>query len=180
MDESLRENLPLQDRGTAPFHELQTRVRLERLEKVRCLLASNFSNKEIAIEVGVSEIRIRKDVVHILTELGCSNRREAGRLLLAQQGVHVVPGKSETLSSPVLSPSSVVPAEEAGHADRVREERAIYIATRQSPDIGLPFRSGGGRRNTLSLAQRLVWIVLIASIAYFGGSVLSLALNAIR
>lgn len=147
---------------------------------VKTLLAENRTDKEIAQRLGVNLNLIRKDVAFIRKELGFDNRRDTGWYLAQTLGAHGVPGTSGTLSDPIVSPSLVTPAEEAGYADRVMEERAIYIAHRQSPDIGLPYRNMGGTRNELSIMQRSVWIVLLASLSFSAMGVLALALNAVR
>lgn len=162
------------------FKEHEKAARQARLATVRSLLVANYSNKEIAIELGVSEVRARKDVKDILDELGVDNRRTAGRILAKQLGVHDIPGPLQTLPSHSLFQPLAQSAEEAGQSNRVMEERAHYVVSRQSPDIGMPFRTRGGTRNDLSLLQRLVWMMLIACIGFSAIGIMSLGLTVIR
>jgi hypothetical protein len=160
--------------------QLEREARDWRLSQVRQLLAANFTDKEIANRLGIGVNRARKDVAFIRGELGFSDRRSAARHLSDILGVRDVPGEPPTLYEPTPTSSFVSPAEEAGSVNRVMEERAVYHARRQSPDIGLPFRAGDGRRNTLSAGQRWIWIALVASIAFTAMGLMSLGIVAIR
>ena len=123
------------------------------------LVLTRRNSKEIALALDISSHTVDKRLARACAELGITGRFEAARLLAEHEGmpVHPVPATYETLvyQSPDVPPP----------ADPVNIDVTEALKASGGGDVAnttwLPVRPLGGRVNTLSVRQRLLWIMTI-------------------
>ncbi|HEX8639686.1 MAG TPA: helix-turn-helix transcriptional regulator [Allosphingosinicella sp.] len=136
------------------------------------LVAQGYVTKEIARQLGISDLRASKDIDGAMRKLGVSRRIEAARLLAEheQRGVNVIPGGVVTLADGVEVEASRPRSRGGVPAQVLRESREEpgRASVQAPPDLGWPLRRRGGRGNVLNLWQRVIWIVLLTAAALIG------------
>jgi DNA-binding CsgD family transcriptional regulator len=102
------------------------------------LVAQNLTSKEIACRLGISPHTVDQRVRQSLRTLGVTNRRQAARLIRI------------TTSDPGFEPAPLDdPAWDEDRADPC--------------GLPAPFATAARPTNTLTILQRLMWIVIIAA-----------------
>ena len=153
----------------------------ERLAKLSrgqldCLLLvdQHLSSKEIAAELNISPHTVDQRIRFALQTLGVERRTQAARIVaryqepyqrLIHQPPHIEPQPSADHQAEAISI-------QIRHADRAGEAGGPDFKTEQRPDsfrpsLPLPFATRSHPRNEMSVAFRLLWIVLIATGAAF-------------
>ena len=133
-----------------------------------------LSSKEIANELHISPHTVDQRIRGALHILGVDRRAQAARLV-AQ---HCGPYQRLIHQSPYVEPdpSTVQPGGTVSiqirHADRAgRTGKAGFITEQRPaffrPSLQMPFATRSNPRNEMSVGQRLLWIVLIATGAAF-------------
>jgi DNA-binding CsgD family transcriptional regulator len=141
-----------------------------------CLLLvdQHLSSKEIAAELNISPHTVDQRIRLALQTLGVERRAQAARLVsrhhapyqrLIHQSPHIEAGPGAEHSTGAVSI-------QIRHADRAGETGGSGFKTEQRPDssrssLPLPFATRSQPRNEMSVAFRLLWIVLIATGAAF-------------
>ena len=153
--------------------DLELAARVARLSRgqLDCLrlVDRHLSSKEIAAELSISPHTVDQRIRGALHILGVERRTQAARLV-AQ---HCGPYQRLIHQSPHIEPppASVQPkgavSHQIRHADRAGEAGDAGFNTEQRPafrpPLQLPFATRSNPRNEMSVGQRLVWIVLIAT-----------------
>lgn len=119
----------------------------DRQRECLVLVAQGYETKEIARQIGLSPDTVDMHVKNALKRLGVSSRREAARLVAG-------------VPQPLVHPSAVIsdpPGSEETAAPPTERAEAASPA-----GIGTPWPVTRGQLNRLSVAQRMIWIVLIA------------------
>lgn len=126
------------------------------------LVASPATSKQIARDLGISSHTVDEHIRDAIATLGCADRMEAARLLLAHEG-----GRSpQSLSS---QPPGI---EGAGRGPESSAGREGWST------LPLPFPTRHRPHNDLDRATRLVWIGLVLIGLIFAASLfISLALR---
>ncbi|MEN2787071.1 sigma factor-like helix-turn-helix DNA-binding protein [Sphingomonas qilianensis] len=116
------------------------------------LVLTRHNSKEIAQVLGISPVTVDKRIGRAVSTLGVATRFEAARLLAAHE--------SGTYQPLVYQPPDIVPGAKPA---MITGSEALTAADGGAPaDTGwLPLRPKGGRYNTLTIWQRLLWIVTI-------------------
>ena len=133
---------------TAPRFDRVTEPQRECLR----LVLTRHNSKEIAQTLGVSPVTVDKRIGRAVATLGVGTRFEAARLLAAHEG-----GTYQPL---VYQPADIVPPAESDMIG-VSEALSATDGSDAAQADWLPFRPKGGRYNTLTIWQRLLWIVTI-------------------
>ena len=119
----------------------------DRQRECLILVAQGYETKEIARQIGLSPDTVDMHIKNALKRLGVSSRREAARMVA---GLH----------QSLVHPSAVIPDPPA-NADT--EAPTTELPETASPSgIGVPWPATREQLNRLSVAQRMIWIVLIA------------------
>lgn len=145
------------------------------------LVARGYTTKEIAREIGVTDLRAQKIIESANRKLGVSRRMEAARLLAAHEnrGVDVTPGGTATLPPcPAMEPS-LAPEDTAGRPMTLREERTPFGETHDPATFGRPLRQRGDTHNDLSTWQRAIWIAILCAIVFLGLGALARGLGSL-
>ncbi len=108
-------------------------------ECLRLVWERQATSKEIAAELGISKPTVDGYIAEAVEALGARDRREAAALAFG----------------------GTTRAESGGDPARVAEQGAAGAASAPSTKASRPWRSEG-RRNAMTLAQTLGWIVAIA------------------
>ena len=138
------------------------------------LVDQHLSSKEIANELKISPHTVDQRIRGALHILGVERRSQAARLVARHCGpyqrlIHQLPYVEP-------SPSTVQPmgtvSHQIRHADRAGGTGSAGLITEQRSAIfrsslQLPFATRSNPRNEMSVGQRLLWIVLIATGAAF-------------
>ncbi|HEU4704865.1 MAG TPA: helix-turn-helix transcriptional regulator [Sphingomicrobium sp.] len=138
------------------------------------LVAEHLSSKEIAAELQISPHTVDQRIRGALQILGVERRTHAARLVarhrgpyqrLIHQSPYVEPGR------PTGQPHGAV-SNQIRHADRAGGAGGSGFITEQRPEsfrpsLQMPFATRSNPRNEMSVGQRLLWIVLIATGAAF-------------
>ncbi|WP_185829155.1 helix-turn-helix domain-containing protein [Sphingomonas ginkgonis] len=152
----------------------QARTRVDRLNEGQraCLrlVAEHLSSKEIAARLGISPHTVDQRIRLALPILGVTRRSEAARLVaLAETGAY----QRLIYQAPDI-PADADPAEtdeavgfQIRHADGAGRDGSFGLDTEQGtgnarPSLVLPIATRTNPRNEMSVAARLMWIVLIA------------------
>ena len=141
-----------------------------------CLLLvdQHLSSKEIAAELRISPHTVDQRIRGALQILGVERRSQAARLVAGHAGpyqrlIHQSPHVES--SAPPVQPVGAV-SHQIRHADRAGGAGASGFNTEQRPAdsrslLQPPFATRSHPRNEMSVGQRLLWIVLIATGAAF-------------
>ncbi len=138
------------------------------------LVDQHLSSKEIAAELNISPHTVDQRIRGALHILGVERRSQAARLIsqhcgpyqrLIHQSPYVEPGP------PTAQPGGTVSIQ-IRHADRAGGTGNAGFITEQRPasfrsSLQMPFATRSNPRNEMSVGQRLLWIVLIATGAAF-------------
>lgn len=158
--------------------QLEMMARLARLSAGQrdCLrlVDQHHSSKEIAAQLKISPHTVDQRIRGALQILGVERRAQAARLLALHDG-----GYQRLIhQSPYIEPSAT-PAQSDGavgilirHADRAGGDGPSGLTTEQRladprPLLQWPIATRNNPRNEMSVGQRLLWIVLIATGAAF-------------
>ena len=146
------------------------------------LVNQHLSSKEIAAELNISPHTVDQRIRGALHTLGVERRSQAARLVArhspGEPVPHSTPHQRLIHQSPYVEagPNSSQPmatvSHQIRHADRARGVGAAGFITEQRPatfrpSLQLPFATRSNPRNEMSVGQRLLWIVLIATGAAF-------------
>jgi DNA-binding CsgD family transcriptional regulator len=141
-----------------------------------CLLLvdQHLSSKEIAAELHISPHTVDQRIRGALHILGVDRRSQAARLVSQhcdpyQQLIHQPPYVEPDPTSD--QPNGTV-SHQIRHADRAGGTGEAGFITEQRPaffrtSLQMPFATRSNPRNEMSVGQRLLWIVLIATGAAF-------------
>lgn len=116
------------------------------------LVLTRHNSKEIAQTLGVSPVTVDKRIGRAVGTLGVATRFEAARLLALHEG-----GTYQPL---VYQPPDIVPPAESDMIG-VSEALTPTDGSKAADAAWLPLRPKGGRYNTLTVWQRLLWIFTI-------------------
>jgi DNA-binding CsgD family transcriptional regulator len=138
------------------------------------LVDQHLSSKEIATELKISPHTVDQRIRGALHILGVERRTQAARLVARHCGpyqrlIHQPP-YVEARPSTVQQLGAV--SHQIRHADRAGGAGSAGLITEQRPasfrsSLQLPFATRSNPRNEMSVGQRLLWIVLIATGAAF-------------
>lgn len=148
--------------------------------QIDCLLLvdQHHSSKEIAVRLGISPHTVDQRIRGALEKLGVERRGEAARLVgaaihpddetyqrLIHQSPHIDAGAGQGHQGGAVS-------HQIRHADRAGGTGGAGFITEQRPasfrsSLQMPFATRSNPRNEMSVGQRLLWIVLIATGAAF-------------
>jgi DNA-binding CsgD family transcriptional regulator len=146
------------------------------------LVNEHLSSKEIAAELKISPHTVDQRIRGALQTLGVERRSQAARMVAQyapQDGApHSTPHQRLIHQSPYVEaePNRAQPmgtvSHQIRHADRAGGAGAAGFITEQRPasfrpSLQMPFATRSNPRNEMSVAQRLLWIVLIATGAAF-------------
>jgi len=134
------------------------------------LVDQHLSSKEIAAELHISPHTVDQRIRGALHILGVERRAQAARLIsqhcgpyqrLIHQSPHVEPDPS------TVQPGGTVSIQ-IRHAGRAGGTGTAGFKTEQRPasfrpSLQMPFATRSNPRNEMSVGQRLLWIVLIAT-----------------
>jgi len=138
------------------------------------LVDQHLSSKEIAAELHISPHTVDQRIRGALHILGVDRRTQAARLVARHIGPHQrlihQPPYVEP-DHPILQPVGTV-STQIRHADRAGGAGTAGFITEQRPapfrpSLQMPFATRSNPRNEMSVGQRLLWIVLIATGATF-------------
>lgn len=147
-----------------PVHDRRmTALRFDRVTEPQreCLrlVLTRRNSKEIALALDISSHTVDKRLGRACATLGVTNRFEAARLLAGHEGAPVPPAPEAYETLVYQSPDVVPPA------DPVKIGVTEALTASGGGDVAnttwLPVRPPGGRVNTLSIRQRLLWIMTI-------------------
>ena len=138
------------------------------------LVDQHLSSKEIAAELHISPHTVDQRIRGALHILGVERRSQAARLVsqncgpyqrLIHQPPYVEPDRR------TVQPMGTV-SHQIRHADRAGGTGGAGFITEQRPasfrsSLQMPFATRSNPRNEMSVGQRLLWIVLIATGAAF-------------
>lgn len=138
------------------------------------LVAEHLSSKEIAAQLDISPHTVDQRIRRALQVLGVDRRSQAARIVSRYSG----PYQCLIHQSPVIERAADARQQEGAvgiqirHADRAGEAGSTGFITEQRPvftrpSLQLPFATRSNPRNEMSIGQRLLWIVLIATGAAF-------------
>ncbi|MEO8176239.1 MAG: helix-turn-helix transcriptional regulator [Sphingomicrobium sp.] len=138
------------------------------------LVDQHLSSKEIATELKISPHTVDQRIRLALHILGVERRSQAARLVSQDRGSY----QRLIDQSPYieLGPASAQPdatvSLQIRHADRAGGTGEAGFQTEQRPapfrsSLQMPFATRSNPRNEMSVGQRLMWIVLIATGAAF-------------
>ncbi len=138
------------------------------------LVNEHLSSKEIAAELQISPHTVDQRVRGALHILGVERRSQAARIVAQHSGPYQRLIHQSPHVEPPSAPGQPMPAvsNQIRHADRPGEAGASGFITEQRPAdfrplLQLPFATRSNPRNEMSVGQRLLWIVLIATGAAF-------------
>lgn len=123
------------------------------------LVAQNLTSKEIALHLGISPHTVDQRVRSALRRLEAPNRRQAARLIQS------MPHQRR----------KVGPASSSPHSGGAGEPPSANDAFGLSDAIRFPFPTSRRPINTMSVTERLIWIVgiafaaLVATAVYLAG-----------
>lgn len=142
------------------------------LEALR-LVAQHLNSKEIAAEIGISPHTVDQRIRGAIRILGVARRQEAARIVtqslayqrLIHQSPHIDDPAEPDQSDPAIS-------FQIRHADRAGGAGPAGLETEQGttgprPFLVPPWGTKSHPRNVMSVAQRLLWILMIAMGASF-------------
>ena len=159
-----------------PFEDRVARLTSGQLDCL-ALVYQHLSSKEIAVRLGISPHTVDQRIRQALHTLGVERRGEAARLVAAtgalecayqrliHQSPHIDAGSANDQQDPAVS-------HQIRHADRAGGASPVGLVTEQKladrwSSLPLPFATRSHPRNEMSVASRLMWIVLIAMGATF-------------
>ncbi len=138
------------------------------------LVDQHLSSKEIAVELHISPHTVDQRIRGALHILGVERRSQAARLVSQNCGpyqrlIHQPPYVEPDPRT--VQPMATV-SHQIRHADRAGGTGGAGFITEQRPasfrsSLQMPFATRSNPRNEMSVAQRLLWIVLIATGAAF-------------
>jgi len=138
------------------------------------LVDQHLSSKEIAAELNISPHTVDQRIRGALHTLGVSRRQQAARIVARHKGpyqrlIHQTPHVAIPASDP--QPAGAV-SHQIRHADRAGEAGGPSFKTEQRAgaswsSLPLPFATRSHPRNEMSVALRLLWIVVISTGAAF-------------
>jgi DNA-binding CsgD family transcriptional regulator len=138
------------------------------------LVDQHLSSKEIATELNISPHTVDQRVRGALHILGVERRSQAARIVSQHSGpyqrlIHQPPYVEPDPAT--VQPDGTVSLQ-IRHADRAGGTGDAGFITEQRPaffrsSLQMPFATRSNPRNEMSVGQRLLWIVLIATGAAF-------------
>jgi DNA-binding CsgD family transcriptional regulator len=143
------------------------------------LVDQHLSSKEIALKLGISPHTVDQRVRQALQILGVEKRGEAARLVAAAMRDGRDPAYQRLIHQSSHIDAAAAADHQDGavshqirHADRAGGSSLVGIETEQRPEgswasLPLPFATRSQPANEMSVAVRLLWIVLIAIGAAF-------------
>jgi DNA-binding CsgD family transcriptional regulator len=178
MDAMKELGLTQDEGGTGEASETDVDQRVARLSagQLDCLrlVDQHLSSKEIAAELNISPHTVDQRIRGALQILGVERRTQAARIVARQSGpyqrlIHQPPyvEPDARTRQPVGAVSPQI-----RHADRVGGVGTSGFITEQRPGqfrpfLQPPFATRSNPRNEMSVGQRLLWIILIATGAAF-------------
>ena len=165
-------------------HAVASRVARLSAGQLDCLRLVNehLSSKEIAAELHISPHTVDQRIRGALQILGVERRSQAARLVAhhcpPDAAPHSTPHQRLIHQSPYVEtdrfsdqPMATV-SHQIRHADRAGGTGTAGFITEQRPasfrpSLQMPFATRSNPRNEMSVGQRLLWIVLIATGAAF-------------
>ncbi|MFN3945314.1 MAG: helix-turn-helix transcriptional regulator [Allosphingosinicella sp.] len=135
------------------------------------MVLAHMSSKDIARELGISHHTVDKRIKTAMQTLGAESRVDAARMLAAHEDghgyqplVYQAPDVAEPGDGAAIPVSFDDEGAEdrAGHEGRWGQSAADAAGRPNGRTVPLPFPTGRGERNTLSIPARLGWIVAIA------------------
>jgi len=163
------DKIPVSGRCSGPASKLSA----GQLDCLR-LVDQHLSSKEIAVELGISPHTVDQRIRQALQILGVERRSQAARIVAQELGpyqrlIHQSP-HIEDHPNPDQSDEAV--GIQIRHADRAGKAGGSGFITEQRPksnwpSLPLPFATRSHPRNEMSVASRLLLIVLIAIGAAF-------------
>jgi DNA-binding CsgD family transcriptional regulator len=142
------------------------------------LVDQHLSSKEIAVRLGISPHTVDQRIRQALQILGVERRGEAARLIANATAEGTAPYQRLIHQSPHID-ATPPPRHEEGavshlirHADRAGGISSSGVISEQKPagrwlPLQMPFATRNQPSNEMSVAARLLWIVLIAFGAAF-------------
>ena len=143
------------------------------------LVNEHLSSKQIALRLGISPHTVDQRVRQALQILGVEKRGEAARIVAAAMRESADPTYQRLIHQPPYIDGVPAPGHEEGavghqirQAGRAGESRLAGIETEQRPadrwaPLSLPISTRSQPSNEMSVAVRLLWIILIALGAAF-------------
>ena len=155
-----------------PAEDAQLRISRLSAGQLDCLrlVDQHRSSKEIASELGISSHTVDQRIRGALQILGVERRAHAARLIAE----HCGPYQRLIHQPPYIEPRPSIDQQQGAvshqsrHADRAGEIGGVGFNTEQKPanflsSLPPPFATRSNPRNEMSVGQRLLWIVLIAT-----------------
>ena len=138
------------------------------------LVDQHLSSKEIAVELGISSHTVDQRIRQALQILGVERRSQAARIVSRELGPYqrLIHQSPHIEDQPNPSQSGDAVGIQIRHADRAGKAGGSGFITEQTPksiwsSLPLPFATRSHPRNEMSVASRLLLIVLIAIGAAF-------------
>jgi DNA-binding CsgD family transcriptional regulator len=138
------------------------------------LVDQHLSSKEIAVELGISSHTVDQRIRQALQTLGVERRSQAARIVSQEFGPYqrLIHQSPHIEGGPNPSQSGDAVGFQIRHADRAGKAGGSGFITEQRPksiwsSLPLPFATRSHPRNEMSVASRLLLIVLIAIGAAF-------------
>ena len=146
------------------------------------LVNEHLSSKEIAAELHISPHTVDQRIRGALHILGVERRSQAARLVAhyppQDAAPHSTPHQRLIHQPPYVEPDPISPqpmatvSNQIRHADRAGGAGTAGFITEQRPtsfrpSLQMPFATRSNPRNEMSVGQRLLWIMLIATGAAF-------------
>ncbi len=128
------------------------------------LVLHHKSSKDIARELGISPHTVDQRLRTVIRTLGVANRFEAARLFAA--GDAPQPYQRAVYQSPHVAPAALAATLDVPIGNATGRTGGGQVGSFRSPGEKpawpLPFPVRRGERNELSVAARLIWIMVIA------------------
>jgi DNA-binding CsgD family transcriptional regulator len=167
---------PLDSSASEPTDELGARIARLNKGQLDCLrlVDQHLSSKEIAVELGISSHTVDQRIRQALQTLGVERRSQAARIVSQELGPYqrLIHQSPHIEDEPNPSQSGDAVGIQIRHADRAGKAGGFGFITEQTPksiwsSLPLPFATRSHPRNEMSVASRLLLIVLIAIGAAF-------------
>ena len=138
------------------------------------LVDQHLSSKEIAAELNISPHTVDQRIRGALHILGVERRTQAARIVARHCGPYqrLIHQPPYVEGDPATVHQLDTVSNQIRHADRAGGAGASGFITEQRPaafrpSLQMPFATRSNPRNEMSVGQRLLWIVLIATGAAF-------------
>ena len=138
------------------------------------LVAQHMNSKEIAAALGISPHTVDQRIRTAIRLLGVTRRQEAARLVALVEGPYqpLIHQPPDIDAEPICAEPDGAVGFQIRHTDRTGGTGTAGLKTEQGTteprsSLTLPWSTGSNPRNTMSVGQRLLWIVLISMGATF-------------